>query len=344
MPSPSPSRAAGLFASSTPRSVVVFRALHLGDLLCCVPALRALRRALPASRITLLGLPSAAAFAKRFRAYVDGFIPFAGYPGLPEQPVPAPVDLFAFFAGMRVRRFDLALQLHGSGRVTNGIVRRLGARRMGGFHPDGQACPDPASFIAYPEHEHEIRRNLRLVEFLGAPASGAELEFPLTDADHAEAAAVPGVSQLAPGGYACLHPGARSADKRWPAERFAAIGDMLHDAGLEVVLTGSEAETSITGAVAKAMRRPPLDTAGPLGIGALAAIVAGARLVVCNDTGVSHVAAALGVPSVVIFFATDPQRWAPLDRTRHRVVSRPGGVAVEPVLAECATLLARYPE
>ena len=344
MPSASPARAAGLLAQVAPRSVVVFRALHLGDLLCSVPALRALRRALPASRVTLLGLPSAAAFARRFAAYVDDFLAFPGYPGLPEQAVPAPEDLFAFFAGVRSRRFDLALQLHGSGRVTNGIVRRLGARRVGGFHPDGQPCPDAAAFVPYPEHEHEIRRNLRLVESLGAPPSGVELEFPLTDDDYAEAAGVRGVSLLARGGYACLHPGARSADKRWPPERFAAVGDALHDAGLDVVLTGSAAETSITRGVAARMRRPPLDTAGPIGIGALAAIVAGARLVVCNDTGVSHVAAALRVPSVVIFFATDPQRWAPLDRTRHRVVSRPGGVGVEPVLAECAMLLARYPE
>lgn len=342
MPFPSRARAAGLLADAVPRHVVVFRALNLGDLLCAVPALRALRRALPHSRVTLLGLPSAAAFASRFRPYVDAFLPFAGYPGLPEQPVPPAVDLFAFFADMRARRFDLAVQLHGSGRLTNGIVRRLGARRIAGFHPEGAPCPDPASFTAYPDHDHEIRRNLRLVEFLGAPEAGTHLEFPLTHADHAEAWSVPGFAALARGGYACLHPGARSADKRWPPARFAAVGNSLQDAGLRVVLTGSEAETHITREVARGMREPPLDSAGPISIGGLAAIVAGARLVVCNDTGVSHVAAALRVPSVVIFFATDPQRWAPLDGARHRVVARPRDVGVEPVLSECAALLARY--
>jgi ADP-heptose:LPS heptosyltransferase len=344
MPSlPLPRASRGLLAADAPpRNVVVFRALNLGDLLCAVPALRALRRALPSSRITLLGLPAAAGFAGRFAAYLDGFLPFVGYPGLPELPSPAPADLFSFFGAMRARGFDLAVQMHGSGQVSNAVVRRLGARRIAGFHPGGTPCPDPASFLPYPDGAHEIHRNLALVEFLGARAAGADLEFPLTDADLAEAVAQPGFADLAPGTYACLHPGARSADKRWPPARFAAVGDALHAAGLEVVLTGSTQEIGITQAVARAMRRRPLDTAGPIAIGGLAAIVAGARLVVCNDTGVSHVAAALRVPSVVIFFATDPRRWAPLDRMRHRVVARRGDVPVEPVLRACDALLARY--
>jgi ADP-heptose:LPS heptosyltransferase len=71
------------------------------------------------------------------------------------------------------------------------------------------------------------------------------------------------------------------------------------------------------------MREPARDLAGCTTLGGLAALIARARLLVCNDTGVSHIAAAMRTPSVVIACGSDPKRWAPLDRELHRVLSHP---------------------
>ena len=166
------------------RRIVVFRALHLGDMLCVVPALRALRRAAPHARITLVGLPWAREFADRFRRYLDDFMVFPGFPGLPES-VADVAALPRFLVDARRRRFDLAIQLHGSGSLSNPITGLLGARRQAGYHAAGAWCPDPALCLPWGEPEHEVLRYLRLMQWLGCGDGDAALEFPIEDADRA---------------------------------------------------------------------------------------------------------------------------------------------------------------
>jgi ADP-heptose:LPS heptosyltransferase len=304
-----------------PRRVAIVRALPgLGDLLCAVPALRALRRALPEARLTLIGLPQARALVARFGRYLDDFLEFPGFPGIVERE-PDIRGFPDFLSAAHARRFDLAIQMHGSGIVTNLFTALLGARLMAGCYLPGMYCPDPDRFLPYPSHEPEIRRNLRLMEFLGAPCQGEDLEFPLAPDDEAAAQFVVEAHGLVPGRYACVHPGAATPDRCWPAERFAAVADALAARGLRVVLTGTAAEAALTRRVAGLMTAPSIDLTGRTTIGALAVVLRDARLLVANDTGVAHLAAALRVPSVVIFSASDPARWAPLDRVRHRALA-----------------------
>jgi ADP-heptose:LPS heptosyltransferase len=310
--------------------IAILRALQLGDLLCAVPALRALRAAHPAAHITLVGLPWAAEFVARFARYVDRL---AEFPGQPEG-------------------FDLVVQMHGDGSRTNAIAARLGGKRMAGFYPRERDCPDPQTFLEWDPREHEVLRCLRLVARLGVPCGATDLEFPLGEADRAEARAF-GLTR-----YACVHPGSQLPSRRWLPERFAAIGDALAARALEVVLTGSASEAPLTATVARRMRAPAIDLAGKTTLGGLGALVARARLVVCNDTGVSHLAAAVRTPSVVVCCGADPQRWSPLDRQLHRVLHhevacRPcmhvecpighpcaQGVSTAAVLAEVSRMLA----
>ncbi len=299
-----------------PQTIVIFRALMLGDLLCTVPAFRALRRAFPQSKITLVGLPWAAGFAERFSHYFDEFIEFPGYPGLPEH-VPDIQKVPLFLKKVQSRHFDLALQMHGSGSFVNPLIALFGAKLTAGFYEENDYCPSHEWFMPFPR-DHEIFTYLRLIEFLGIPLQGVHLEFPLSAKEEKELEESPETSAVLKNDYICVHAGARLATRRWFPERFAEAANDLGEMGLTIVLTGSAAETDLVEEVSRRLRYPHLNLAGKTGLGALGALISRAKLLISNDTGVSHIAAALKTPSVIIVTGSDPKRWAPLDKDLHR--------------------------
>lgn len=326
-----------------PRRIVILRALQLGDLLCTVPAFRALRAAMPRAEITLIGLPWARSLVERYAYYFNDFIEFPGYPGLGERP-PQLDQIPEFLKGVQSRRFDLALQMHGSGTITNPLTVQFGAAANAGYFVPGQFCPDQTRFLPYPEGVPEVWRHLRLMQHLGIPLQGEELEFPVHDEDRQALHAIDAAAELRPGSYVCIHAGARAAFRRWPVERFAAVADVLTRLGLRIVLTGSAEEMHRARAVAAAMRVPSINLAGRTTLGSLAALLDGARLLICNDTGVSHLAAALRVPSVVVFHhLSEQQGWPPQDRQLHRVVCGVEEIEPSAVIVQAESLLALSP-
>lgn len=334
-----PAAAGPRFGPGEVHRIGVFRALMLGDLLCAVPVLRALRQAYPSARLTLVGLPWARDLASRLPE-VDDFLPFPGFPGLPESQ-PQLQALPQFFKDAQQRRFDLLVQLHGSGALSNPIVACCGARHLAGFVSPGHYCPEPALFAAWPRAGHEIERLQHVLDALGLPHAGRALAFPLRDADRASLALRWPEGRAPQGGYVCVHPGAQLRSRRWPAGRFAAVADRLAEQGWQVVLTGTAGERELGDQLQGAMQRRCTDMIGRTSLWELGALIEGAALLVCNDTSVSHIAAALGTRSVVVSCGAEVSRWAPLDRGRHRVLwhdlhCRPCANESCPTAHECA--------
>ena len=335
---------------SPPRRIAIFRAIFLGDLLCSLPAFRALRLAYPEAEITLIGLPWAREFVERV-PYLDHFEEFCGHPGIMEVPYDA-AHAAAGLARARAADYDVAIQMHGNGHISNGFVASLGARLSLGFCTGLDKRLDIT--LRFDHGTHEVWRCLHLVELLGIPVEAGPIEFPIAGSEDMEAAALlADMDWNTAGPLVGLHPGAKVAGRRWPPARFAEVGDTLVEQfGARIVLTGIAAERELSSAVREAMHSPVLDLAGKTSLGVFAALLGRLDLLVTNDTGASHLAAVTRTPSVVLFGLSGPEEWAPLDSVLHRVVNArsfaPRGVdleevlghlPVEPVLAECANVL-----
>ncbi|RKT89103.1 ADP-heptose:LPS heptosyltransferase [Saccharopolyspora antimicrobica] len=260
-------------------SVLALRALGLGDLLTAIPALRGLRRAFPRHRL-VLAAPRA----------LDGLLPL-----LPEVDELHPTEDLAGFAWHR-RPPEVAVNLHGSGPESVAAVCSTRARRvLTHRHPAFPAVAGPE----WPADQHEVRRWCRLLEHCGI------------DADH-EDLRLPEPTGPSPPGSAVLHPGASRGARRWPVERYAEVAKWLTANGHRVVITGTAQERAIARRLAElAGLSPDAVLAGDTDLPQLARLVARAKLVVCGDTGVAHLATAFATPSVVLFGPVAPALWGP---------------------------------
>lgn len=300
----------------TTQRIAILRALQLGDMLVAVPALRAIRRNFPAAEITLIGLPWAASFATRFHHYIDRFVPFGGWPGLPEMEA-TPAQSARFVAEQQAYGYDLAIQLHGSGGASNPCVLALGARASAGLY-EGERPAGLTYAAPYPHDLHEIHRNLRLAEALGCRDLDPRLEFPLDGRDLAEAGDLLCHLPDNSGPRIALHTGARPSARRWPPEYFALVADDLaRRYGAQILLTGSPAEAATVAAVQARMTTHAHSLAGATSLGGLAALLSTLDLFITNDTGPAHLAVAVGTPSITLFGPADSVRWMPLNQARH---------------------------
>jgi ADP-heptose:LPS heptosyltransferase len=338
------------------RKIAVLRANGLGDFVFALPAIGALRHTYPDAEIVLLGKPWHADFLSGRPSPVDRVSVVPPYPGVRDGEQDGDA-LDKFFKEMQAERFDVAIQMQGGGRNSNPFVRRLRARLSLGLR-----APDAADLdrtVPYVYFQNEILRYAEVVGLIGARVADLAPKVYVTDCDRGE------ISRLLPTDQqlVLLHPGAGSADRRWPPGKFAAVGDAAVEAGAQVALVGDGDEAELTQQVAEAMHGEPINLAGRTSLGGLAALAGRARVFVGNDSGPLHLAAAAGARTVGIFWcfnaltAALPYRsdhlphisWrthcplcgadrATRNRCRHQV-SYVDDVPVEPVIESMLALL-----
>jgi len=293
--------------------IAIFRALYLGDFLCSVPALRALRKHHPHSTITWIGLPETIELASRYNEYIDDYKVFPGFPLLTDHFNP---DLFAdFLENIRKENFDLLLQMQGNGSIVNNLLTTFNANRLVGFCQEN--LTEDANFLHYPSALHEIRRHLALLQHIDIPSDGEQIDFPIRDADRKNFENAP---LSLKNKYVCLHPGSKAEWRRWPIAHFAKIGDHFIRKGYQVVITGTKSELDLASNLSETMKFEPLIATGRLSLGGTAVLLSSAKFLLTNCTGISHLAAAVRTPSLVISMDGEPDRWGPINKKLHKTV------------------------
>ncbi|HEX7313837.1 MAG TPA: lipopolysaccharide heptosyltransferase II [Pyrinomonadaceae bacterium] len=306
---------------------IVVRGVNwVGDAVMTVPALRELRRVLPRARLTLATRPWAEGiFAGA--DFIDDFL-------VTRNSSSGPAAVFREAREWRARRFDLAVLFPNS--FAPALVAALASvpARVG-YATQGRA-PLLTQRVAVPEwrgRRHEVFYYLNLIEELERQLYGTsniesrepDLSLQVTEARSREAGHMLhdfGVRSHRP--LVAMCPGStNSRAKRWPTERFAAVGDLLYERlDANVVLLGAAEELDISKEVARHMRVPPIVLTGKTDLAQTAAVLKASDLLVTNDTGPAHVGAAVGCPVVVIFGPTNPVTTRPFSDTAE-VVRRP---------------------
>jgi heptosyltransferase-1 len=295
--------------------ILLVKLSSFGDVLHTLPTLEALRSAYPHAHITWL---VEAAYAPLLQAQ----------PALDEvweAPRLRPGEILAganrarlrqLIKGLRARPFDLVLDVQGLLKSALWVALAQSPRKVGYDRTrEGSYLALTERVPPFDPEAHAVWRYLNLAHYLGAPPAPPRFSLAL-DAEVDTSGLIPAANARP---LVVLHPGARWQSKLWPAAAWARLAGWLQNQGFQVALTGSRADQPLVFEIIKNTRSPVLNLAGATSLAQLAAVLRQTRLAVTTDTGVMHLAAALGTPVVALFGPTAPWRTGPFGEG-HQVV------------------------
>lgn len=310
------------------RHVLCVRLDTLGDVLMTTPALRAIKEGRPDRRVTLLTSAPGAA-AGRLVPEVDEVIVYDAPWLKASAPRPSSAVDLALVDDLRARRFDAAVvfTVYSQNPLPGAMLAYLADIPLRLAHCRENPYRLLTDWVKESEPEggirHEVRRQLDLVASVGLRPAHERLSLRPGPRDDRLADVELRRLGLGRAPWLVLHGGATASSRRYPPESFARVARALvRDHGVAVVFTGAADETALIEQIRAAAAAPTHSLAGRLSLGALAAVIARAALVISNNTGPAHVAAAMGTPVVSLYALTNPQHtpWGVEARVLSRAV------------------------
>jgi lipopolysaccharide heptosyltransferase II len=303
------------------KSILCVRLDNMGDVLMSQPAMRALTQSAPGRQITLLTSSTGASIAPFIRE-LDAFISF-DVPWVKTDEINGEQQLLALADELRSRRFDAAVIFTSYSQnplpaamlcYQAGIRAVLGYCRENPYQLITHWLPDrePLDYVV-----HEVQRQLALVETVGGATLDTKLSLEVPEESRQTIRAkliALGVRKDRP--WLVLHAGVSEEKRRYSADKYITACRLLMEQGHKIVLTGSSSERNYVADIAYRLGDGAVNLAGDLSVAELIALIAAAPVLISNNTGPVHIAAAVGTPVVVLYAKTNPQHtpWKVLNR------------------------------
>jgi len=294
-------------------NILIVRTDRIGDVILTTPAIEALRKAYPRSKISILVSPLT-------RELVEG------NPFLDEVIVDDRLGQHKGFCGffqlariLKQKKFDLAIIFHTKKR-SNALCFFARIPRRIGYHNNkfGFLLTDKIKDARHYGLKHEAEYCLDVLKYMGVHIDTVNLHLPVSQAAEEWAEQfLKDTNILDSEMLIAIHPGASCPTKRWPVKRFADLMQRLdEDYGARIVMIGSNDVRGIAEEIRALVQKPFMDLSGKTTVGALVSLLRRCVLLISNDSGPVHIAAAVGIPVISIFTrdqpGINPQRWRPL--------------------------------
>ncbi len=313
-------------------NLLIIKPSSLGDIVLALPTLSALRKSLPDATISWLIRPEFAALLKDHPHLNDVIIFDRKLLGKAWFHPGAFASLLSLIRVLRQRKFDAVIDLQGLFRTASlawltGCKKRFGIANTKEFahHFYTNKVTQDAKYI------HLVDFYLKIVQTITASETQAQFVFPRNPDAVDSICSLLKSHGVSPDNYAVLIPGSAHRDKCWPVRRFAALADRIcSQFHFSIAATGTASEKETIETIKNQADVPIANLAGQTSLSELIALLKAAKLVVSNDTGPGHIAAALGVPLVMIFGRSNPARVAPYARPQCVVAVEPDDRGLEP--------------
>lgn len=309
------------------KNILIIKPSSLGDIVMALPALSALRKSFPDAKISWFIRPEFAPLLKNHPHLTETILFDRKFLGKALFNPRAMAALLSLIWRLNRSRFDAVFDLQGLFRTASlgwlsGCKKRFGMADAGEF-----------GYIFYTHKVaqdedciHLVDYYLKIVQAAGASKSQVQFLLPVAPAAAGVVNRLLKTKGIEPNKYAVFVPTSAHSDKCWPAERFAALADRVsRQFHLSIIATGAASENSAVEKLKNLANVSIANFAGVTSLNELVVLLKGARLVVSNDTGPGHIAAALGVPVVLIFGPTNPARVHPYNRPECAVAVEPDG-------------------